>query len=109
MACPRIKTLDGIESQFGTKYVGHFLLTNINMRKVFAAGHGARIVNVSSSAHQMAYILLNDWNIKDGADHDLGLAYSDCAVAEAESYAMDKQQADWPWAISANLVGRKFD
>jgi len=60
MACPWVKTVDGIESQIGTNYVGHFLLTNLIMRRVFAAGHGARIVNVSSSAHQMADVRLND-------------------------------------------------
>lgn len=38
-----------------------------------------------------------------------GSYLDDCAVAEAESYAVDKQKADWLWAISEKLVGQKFD
>ena len=63
MACPFAKTVDGIESQFGTNYVGHFLLTNLVMNRLIA-GQGARIVNVSSSAHQMADVQLDDWNFE---------------------------------------------
>lgn len=63
MACPFAKTVDGIESQFGTNYVGHFLLTNLIMNRLIA-GQGARIVNVSSSAHQMADVQLDDWNFE---------------------------------------------
>lgn len=64
MACPFAKTADGLESQFGTNYVGHFLLTNLVMGKVLAAGEGARIVNVSSSAHRMADVRLDDWKFQ---------------------------------------------
>ena len=64
MACPFAKTVDGIESQFGTNYIGHFLLTNLIMPKILAAGPGSRIVNVSSSAHRMSDIRLKDWNFE---------------------------------------------
>ena len=64
MACPFAKTVDGIESQFGTNYVGHFLLTNLLMEKILAAGSGSRIVNVSSSGHRMADVRLDDWNFE---------------------------------------------
>ena len=64
MACPFGKTVDGIESQFGTNYIGHFLLTNLLMEKILAAGNGARIVNVSSSGHRMADVRLDDWNFE---------------------------------------------
>lgn len=47
-------TEDGLEDQFGTNHVGHFLLTSLIMPKVIAAAKNApagsvRIVNVSSS------------------------------------------------------------
>ena len=63
MACPFAKTIDGIESQFGTNYIGHFLLTNLIMERLIA-GQGARIVNVSSSAHRMSDVDLDDWNFE---------------------------------------------
>jgi NAD(P)-dependent dehydrogenase (short-subunit alcohol dehydrogenase family) len=50
MACPYSKTEDGIESQFATNYLGHFLLTNLLMDKILLAGERARIVNVTSTA-----------------------------------------------------------
>ena len=54
MACPFAVTKDGIESQFQTNHVGHFLFTNTLMPAIFKAGKGARIVNVSSVAHEHA-------------------------------------------------------
>ena len=63
MASPFAKTADGIESQFGTNYIGHFLLTKLIMERL-VAGQGARIINVSSSAHRMYLLHLDDWNIE---------------------------------------------
>lgn len=56
MACPFSKTVDGIESQFVTNFIGHFLLTNLILANILAAGEGTRIVNVSSLAHQMSAV-----------------------------------------------------
>ena len=64
MAVPFSKTVDGIESQFGTNHIGHFLLANLIMSKILAAGPGARIVNVSSVSHQMADVNLDDYNFE---------------------------------------------
>ena len=64
MACPYSKTVDGIECQFGTNHVGHFLLTNLIMPKILAAGPGARIVNLSSMSHRMADVNLDDYNFE---------------------------------------------
>ena len=63
MACPFAKTADGIESQFGTNFIGHFLLTNLIMERLVAR-QGARIVNVSSSAHRMSDVQLDDLNFE---------------------------------------------
>ena len=63
MACPFAKTADGIESQFGTNHIGHFLLTNLIMERLIA-GRGTRIVNVSSSGHRMSDVELDDWNFE---------------------------------------------
>lgn len=71
MACPFATTVDGIESQFGTNYIGHFLLTNLIMFRLIA-GQGARIVNVSSSAHRMSDVELDDWNFGVGGPYYSG-------------------------------------
>lgn len=91
MACPYSKTVDGIECQFGTNHVGHFLLTNLIMPKILAAGPGATIVNVSSVSHRVADVNLDDYNYEvkrpwfsclsctdfgqHGAEYDPAVAY----------------------------------
>ena len=64
MVCPYAKSVDGIELQFATNYVGHFLLTNLLIQKVLKAGPGARVVNVSSSAHRSGVIRFDDVNFE---------------------------------------------
>ena len=59
------QTEDGIEAQFGTNHIGHFLLTNLLMPKILDAGAGSRIVVVSSSAHRYATQFL-DYNFSEG-------------------------------------------
>ena len=63
MGCPFAKTANGIESQFGTNHIGHFLLTNLIMERLIAC-QGARIVNVSSSGHRISDVQLDDWNFQ---------------------------------------------
>lgn len=56
MACPYGLSVDGYELQFATNHLSHFLLTNLILPKVIAAGPGARIVNLSSNGHVFAGI-----------------------------------------------------
>lgn len=53
MACPFALTKNGIESQFATNHVGHFLLTELLMPALLKSEQ-ARIVNTSSVGHNMA-------------------------------------------------------
>ncbi|KAF7950790.1 uncharacterized protein EAE97_002342 [Botrytis byssoidea] len=49
-------SVDGVESQFATNYLGHFLLTNLLVKEIVAAanmGRGARIVQVGSLGYQL--------------------------------------------------------
>jgi NAD(P)-dependent dehydrogenase (short-subunit alcohol dehydrogenase family) len=69
MACPYVKTEDGIESQFGTNYIGHFLLTNLLIERIQAAGEGARIVNLTSTGSAAGEINFDNINF------DVSLAY----------------------------------
>ena len=48
-------TQDGFETQFGTNHLGHFALTGRLLAKLLAAP-GARVVNVSSTAHRAGKI-----------------------------------------------------
>lgn len=59
MACPFSLSADGIELQFATNYLGHFLLTNLLLDKMKStaeeSGIEGRIVNVSSAFHKYTY------------------------------------------------------
>ncbi|KAK1614975.1 hypothetical protein QYE76_020492 [Lolium multiflorum] len=59
MAIPFTLSKDGIEMQFATNHVGHFLLTHLlleNMKKTSRESNvEGRIVNVSSEGHRVTY------------------------------------------------------
>jgi hypothetical protein len=54
---------DGIESQFASNYLGHFLLTNL-LIKHGVVSSGRRIVNVGSLGYQMDNIHYDNINYK---------------------------------------------
>ncbi|KAK8583478.1 hypothetical protein V6N12_067750 [Hibiscus sabdariffa] len=59
MATPFTLSKDGIELQFATNHVGHFLLTHLLLETMKKTAHGSktegRIVNVSSRRHKFSY------------------------------------------------------
>ncbi|ONK63991.1 uncharacterized protein A4U43_C07F20990 [Asparagus officinalis] len=59
MACPFALSKDGIELQFATNHVGHFLLTHLLLENMKDTARKSkiegRIVNVSSEGHRFAY------------------------------------------------------
>jgi NAD(P)-dependent dehydrogenase (short-subunit alcohol dehydrogenase family) len=60
MAPPRRQTTaDGFEMQFGTNYLGHFVLT-ARLMTLLRRASGPRVVNVSSLAHRTAFIDFDD-------------------------------------------------
>lgn len=61
MALPYGTTADGFETQFGVNHLGHFALTGLLLPTLLDTA-GARVVNVSSMAHSMANIDLDDLN-----------------------------------------------
>jgi NAD(P)-dependent dehydrogenase (short-subunit alcohol dehydrogenase family) len=61
MACPKGKTVDGFETQFGTNHLGHFVLVN---RIASLLKAGSRLVNLSSAGHRYADVNLEDPNFE---------------------------------------------
>ena len=57
-------TKDSIELQFGVNHVGHFLLTNLLIPKLMAAGKGARIINISSLGYMSGGVRFDDPNFQ---------------------------------------------
>ena len=88
MGGPYRTTADGIENQFGSNHVGHFLFTNLIMPKVLAS-KAPRIVNVSSDGHRFSGIRFDDWNFQEGKTYDQWEAYGQSKTANILfSYAL---------------------
>jgi NAD(P)-dependent dehydrogenase (short-subunit alcohol dehydrogenase family) len=65
----RETTEEGIEVQFGTNHIGHFLFTNLLMPQLKnaakASGPGStRIINVTSAGHRLSPIRFHDYNFE---------------------------------------------
>ncbi|WP_062121651.1 SDR family NAD(P)-dependent oxidoreductase [Sphingobium sp. MI1205] len=79
MMCPEGRTTDGFETQFGTNHLGHFLLVN---RLAPLLRRGGRVVSLSSIAHRVADIDLDDPNFESTA-YDPIIAYGQSKTANA--------------------------
>lgn len=65
MALPPLRTADGFEKQFGTNHLGHFALT-LRLLPVLGLQGPARVVTLSSLAHRIGRIDLDDLNAERG-------------------------------------------
>ncbi|KAK7972495.1 hypothetical protein PG996_006700 [Apiospora saccharicola] len=81
MACPYAKTVNGIERQFGTNYVGHFLFTNLLLSKMLARDVPVRVVNVSSDGHRFSHVRFEDLDFDDGKVYNRWVAYGQSKTA----------------------------
>lgn len=61
MACPEGRTASGLETQFGTNHLGHFVLV---ARLAGLINDGGRIVLLSSSGHRFSDVDLEDPNFE---------------------------------------------
>jgi NAD(P)-dependent dehydrogenase (short-subunit alcohol dehydrogenase family) len=61
MATPFGATADGFETQFGTNHLGHFVLVN---RIAPLLRQGSRLINLSSAAHRLSNIDMDDPNFE---------------------------------------------
>jgi NAD(P)-dependent dehydrogenase (short-subunit alcohol dehydrogenase family) len=65
MALPYRRTEDGFEMQLGTNHLGHFALTGLLLERLLST-EGARVVNVSSTAHRMGKMRFDDLQSERG-------------------------------------------
>ncbi|KAK2753891.1 hypothetical protein FQN54_007250 [Arachnomyces sp. PD_36] len=73
---PYTTSPQGIELQFATNHIGHFLLTALLMPKIKAAGPGSRIVHTSSTGLQLCDATFENYNWDDGKNYHPWLAYA---------------------------------
>ncbi|KAK5260869.1 hypothetical protein LTR20_010582 [Exophiala xenobiotica] len=72
---------NGIELQFATNHLGHFLFTKLLMPKILAAAPGSRIVNLTSLGHKIGPVRFNDYNFSNGKEYDPWSAYGQAKTA----------------------------
>jgi NAD(P)-dependent dehydrogenase (short-subunit alcohol dehydrogenase family) len=124
MAIPsRELTVDGFEKQLGINHIGHFHLTNLLMPQLKAAGKAtgdARVINLSSQAHQIAFNGMNWDDLQSEKDYDPWKAYGQSKLANVlfarELSRQLKASADSPSVSTASLhpgvvrteLGRNF-
>jgi len=80
MTTPEMRTEEGFEMQMGTNHLGHFLLTNLLLPLVRKSGAGARIVILSSLAHESGQIQWEDINFNQ-TPYDPLAAYKQSKLA----------------------------
>lgn len=80
MAGPYTTTKEGIESQFGSNHIGHYLFTNLVLPKVLQSKN-PRIVNVSSDGHRLSSIRFDDHNFEEGKTYNQWVAYGQSKTA----------------------------
>lgn len=79
MATPLTRTREGWELQFATNHLGHFALAN-GLHAALAAAGTARVVSLSSSAHQFSPVVFEDIHF-ERREYDPWSAYGQSKTA----------------------------
>ncbi|KAI9027696.1 NAD-P-binding protein [Hyaloraphidium curvatum] len=69
MATPFRVVGDGLESQFATNHIGHFLFTNLIINKLLEGStpeQPSRVINVTSVGHVLGPVRFDDLNFQNG-------------------------------------------
>lgn len=101
MATPHEYTPDGFELQFGTNYLGHYLLTMLLLPALQIAAP-ARVVVLSSSGHGVSNIHFDDINYRH-RPYDKWEAYGQSKTADA-LFAVGLTQHYGSQGITANAI-----
>jgi NAD(P)-dependent dehydrogenase (short-subunit alcohol dehydrogenase family) len=88
---------DGIEMQFATNHIGHFLFTNLILSKVIASSSGSakgmtRIVNVSSRGVRFSPVRFSDLNFTKPIDQLPESERPDLAVLKGSFFDLDMSE-----------------
>jgi NAD(P)-dependent dehydrogenase (short-subunit alcohol dehydrogenase family) len=112
MALPELElSFEGHERQFATNHLGHFALTVALHQALLAATDGARVVNVSSSAHHISPVVFSDLDFEN-RPYDPWAAYGQSKTANVlHAVELTRRWADDgivanalnPGAIATNL------
>ncbi|KAF5281073.1 hypothetical protein FQR65_LT14869 [Abscondita terminalis] len=112
--CPKSKTVDGFETQFGTNHLGHFLFTLLLLPRIIESSP-ARIINVSSMVHSNGALNFDDLNYEK-RQYSYAQAYRDSKLANVlftKELARKLQEANiakvtvyslHPGAVATDLV-----
>lgn len=110
MALPdRKQTEDGYEYQFGVNHLGHFLLANLLMDKLIEGGSAAdpaRVISLSSSAHQIpSQLLKGDLGDLQSYEYSAWGAYGQSKLANVLfAYELDRRCRERGLPVVANAV-----
>jgi len=103
MACPFGHTADGFEMQFGTNHLGHFELTRL-LEPAVVAGDDPRIVILSSAAHGIADVDLDDPGFEH-SEYDAWVAYGRSKSANALHALALSERLDGVLSLSVHPGG----
>jgi len=103
MACPFGHTADGFEMQFGTNHLGHFELTRL-LEPAVVAGDDPRIVMLSSAAHGIADVDLDDPGFEQ-SEYDAWVAYGRSKSANALHALALSERLDGVLSLSVHPGG----
>lgn len=93
MACPMMRTAQGLEMQFGTNHIGHFLLTCL-LAPALLRGAPARVVTLSSGGHKMGDVNFEDPSYRE-RPYEKWQAYGESKTANSLfSVGLDKRLSD---------------
>jgi NAD(P)-dependent dehydrogenase (short-subunit alcohol dehydrogenase family) len=81
MACPRGRTANGFETQFGTNHLGHFALT-ARLAPALLKGVDPRVVTLTSAGHSLSDVDFDDPNF-DRSEYSPWIAYGRSKTANA--------------------------
>ena len=102
MAPPLSRTKDGFELQIGTNHLGHFALTGLLLPLLHH--EAARVVNVSSTAHTMGAMDLDDLNYEQ-RKYSAWSAYGQSKLANLLFTAeLDRRAAAAGWDLLATAA-----